>query len=477
MTSNKKTQEQEVNLKALAILMPLIALLGPLSNQVYLPSLTQLSEYFDVSLEVITLSVSISTFVGAFSPSVWAPSSDFFGRRRILIIEFCLFIGMSFGCIFAQNLITFVVFRILQSASLMGAVGVCFAVIMDVFPVYSRGKTIALIVFAITIGSIIGPVIGGALADTFGWRSVFVFLLIVGFVIFLLMLLFLKETKKNPRPFTYKTYFFSWIRPLTFLRNKTVSIVAICNGISFSIMLFVEVLTPSHVQVNYGWSKAQAGYSMIPFGIGGFCGTLVGGAIVDASRKKYKTLGSRLYPGSVASFVLLVIILLIGFAVLRSVTYYLVLTGLFSFTYIFIGNGSETFLFELVTGETASVGALMALFQFGFSAISIQLSATALESHTDKWFFGFCGVLFLISFVWVAVSRKNNEYIPDQPEHSKQKSEDDLEMENKQASTSRDLSSKSNNTKVSLSDFDTSSPPPKPTSASSSSPSPSSSSD
>ncbi|KAJ3428366.1 major facilitator superfamily [Anaeramoeba flamelloides] len=450
MSNEEKKTHQST--KQMVLILPCFAILGPISNMAYLPALTQLTEFYDTSLEIVTLSVSIATFLGAISPLIWAPSSDFFGRKKILVTQFFLFCLMTIGCIFAPNIQTFIVFRVLEAGSLIGSIGVCFAIVMDVFPVYSRGKGLAAVIFAMTTGTIVGPVIGGVLTDKWGWKSIFIFLLIVSFLILLVVIFFFHETNLNKKPYALKKLIFSWVRPVIFLKQKMVITSVLVNAVSFSAMYFTMVLLPTVMQKTFNWSKMNSGLSLMPFGIGGLLGSMFAGPLIDYSRKKYKTLGSRLLPGVFGSFLLSVTVVLIGATVLESSTSLLAFTSVFAWLFVFLSSGTQTFLFEEIPGETASISSIMALVQFIFSSVSVQLTATAYGPNLNIWYYAYGGVIFIFSFVLIYVIRNRWEYIPDKPKEGENGK--DIEMKEKKSSTDRDLSNK-NSTDTSHSDNNT----------------------
>jgi EmrB/QacA subfamily drug resistance transporter len=130
--------------------------------------------------------------------------SDVYGRRRIFIAGFAIFVFGSFLCSIAKSGTELIVFRILQ-----GGGGACIfatgpAIVTDVFPVKERGKALGLNVMAIYIGGALGPTLGGALTYTLGWQSIFWVNIPIGLLIILLSLLILKESHvKKDQPFDF----------------------------------------------------------------------------------------------------------------------------------------------------------------------------------------------------------------------------------------------------------------------------------
>ena len=63
--------------------------------------------------------------------------------------------------------------RVLQGAAAGVLQPLAMVVLFRVFPVDERGRAMALYGFGIVLAPAIGPALGGALVDAFGWRSIF----------------------------------------------------------------------------------------------------------------------------------------------------------------------------------------------------------------------------------------------------------------------------------------------------------------
>ncbi|WP_211345692.1 MFS transporter [Paraflavitalea soli] len=99
--------------------------------------------------------------------------SDMFGRKRVYMTGFGVFILGSFLCGISWSLWSLVVFRLVQGlgASMIFAIGP--AIIGDAFSQQERGKALGLLGTAVAAGSTTGPVAGGLLLQHFGWESIF----------------------------------------------------------------------------------------------------------------------------------------------------------------------------------------------------------------------------------------------------------------------------------------------------------------
>jgi EmrB/QacA subfamily drug resistance transporter len=99
--------------------------------------------------------------------------SDMFGRKKIYILGFVIFVIGSFLCGLAWDIWSLVIFRIVQGlgASMMFAIGP--AIVSDAFSPQERGKAMGWTGTVVAAGSSMGPVAGGLLLQHFGWPSIF----------------------------------------------------------------------------------------------------------------------------------------------------------------------------------------------------------------------------------------------------------------------------------------------------------------
>ena len=99
--------------------------------------------------------------------------ADIYGRKRIFLCGFITYTFFSILCAICTHPFLFIAFRVIQAvgASMTFSVGV--AILMSIFPVEERGKVLGINVAAVYSGHSFGPVLGGLLTHSFGWRVIF----------------------------------------------------------------------------------------------------------------------------------------------------------------------------------------------------------------------------------------------------------------------------------------------------------------
>jgi EmrB/QacA subfamily drug resistance transporter len=111
------------------------------------------------------------------SMAVWIPASgwlgDRFGTKRLFVTALLLFVGGSALCGFAQSIGQLVAFRVLQGVGggMLTPVGI--AMLFRAFPPIERARAATIVMVPTLAAPALGPVLGGLITDTIGWRWIF----------------------------------------------------------------------------------------------------------------------------------------------------------------------------------------------------------------------------------------------------------------------------------------------------------------
>ena len=99
--------------------------------------------------------------------------SNFFGRKRMLMMSVTGFTIASFLCGLAPTLPFLIVCRVIQGACGGGLQPISQAILLESFPPEDRGKAMGFWGLGIVVAPLLGPVLGGWLTDSYSWRWVF----------------------------------------------------------------------------------------------------------------------------------------------------------------------------------------------------------------------------------------------------------------------------------------------------------------
>src|SRR5262245_39697407 len=125
--------------------------------------------------------------------------SDLYGRKLFFIGGMVVFLLGSALSGTAHNMGQLVAYRAIQGLGAGALMPIALAFIADIFPPAERGKWQGLFTAVFGLSSIIGPLIGGAITDHWGWPWVFYVNMPVGAVALIVGLLVLPASTRRKR--------------------------------------------------------------------------------------------------------------------------------------------------------------------------------------------------------------------------------------------------------------------------------------
>ncbi len=176
-----------------ALLTALVAL-GPMSTDLYLPSLPGLLRHFDADIAEVQLTLSVFLVGLAVGQLVYGPLSDRFGRRPVLLAGLLLYVVASVICALAPSVPTLIAARLLQATGACAGPVVCRAVVRDVHGREGAARILSYMGAAMALAPALGPILGGFVEAWLGWRANFAILCIYGAVGLALTAAILPET-------------------------------------------------------------------------------------------------------------------------------------------------------------------------------------------------------------------------------------------------------------------------------------------
>ena len=165
--------------RGIALLLAAMSSLAAFSIDTYLPSFHDIGEKLQATpLEVQqTLSIYLLSFAVM---TLWHGAiSDRFGRRRVILVALALFGVASIGCAFATSIEQMWFWRAMQGFTAGAGIVISRAIVRDLFDGPEAQRLMAHISMMFALAPAIAPVIGGWLQTAYGWRSVFVFLVLL----------------------------------------------------------------------------------------------------------------------------------------------------------------------------------------------------------------------------------------------------------------------------------------------------------
>lgn len=178
-----------------ATLVALTAL-TTLTLNMFLPSLAGMAQHFGVDYAAISFAISGYLAVTAGLQLIIGPLSDRFGRRPVILVSLAIFLAASLVCATTDDVEIFLAFRLLQGAIVAGW-GISLSVVRDTFGPRDAASRLGFLSMAMSVMPMTGPLVGGVLDETFGWRANFLFYAGVAGVLLIVCWADMGETNRN----------------------------------------------------------------------------------------------------------------------------------------------------------------------------------------------------------------------------------------------------------------------------------------
>ena len=174
---------KSINHLYLIILLSILSSVAPMGVDTYLPSIPEISKYFDVSIQKIELSLPIFLIGFAVGQIFGGPISDRYGRKFGSILGLIGYAIFSFIIIFSSNVYELWAYRFIEA--FFGGITVvnAAAAVRDRFKGQEAAKVFSLIGIVRSLAPLLAPVFGAAIIHFFPWKGVFIFLTIYALLV------------------------------------------------------------------------------------------------------------------------------------------------------------------------------------------------------------------------------------------------------------------------------------------------------
>ncbi|GME90504.1 unnamed protein product [Ambrosiozyma monospora] len=165
-------------------------------SSIFASDVTVVAKIYDVANVVATLGVSLYVFGFASGPLVWAPLSELYGRKYVMVISSLLFTIFNFAVATSDRLESILICRFFAGclgAAPMVCVPASFA---DMFDNGSRGTVLVLFAMCIIVGPMTAPFVSAFIVtnENMGWRWTSFMIGIISAPVIILIPLFFTET-------------------------------------------------------------------------------------------------------------------------------------------------------------------------------------------------------------------------------------------------------------------------------------------
>jgi len=167
---------------ALTALLAAMTAIGPLTTDMYLPSLPDIAQKLGASTSQTQLTVSSYLIGFAIGQIIYGPISDRHGRKPVLGVALALYCIATLACALSNSIEMLIIARAIQALGSSGGIVLARAIVRDLYSGVRAGRELSLIGAVMALAPVLAPLVGGVLQTGFGWRSVFYVLASVGLV-------------------------------------------------------------------------------------------------------------------------------------------------------------------------------------------------------------------------------------------------------------------------------------------------------
>jgi DHA1 family bicyclomycin/chloramphenicol resistance-like MFS transporter len=253
-----------------------LSALGPLSNDLYVPSLPLVAAGLEAGGGAVQLTLSTLLLGLSLGALIYGPLSDQYGRKPVLAVGLAIYVVAGVMAALAQDLAALVAWRFLQGLGASSGSVLARAIILDRWRGEQASRVLSWMAIFTFLSPVLAPLVGGQIASLGHWPTIFWVHAAAGAACFVVVLSALERGARDP-----KSHLFQRIaaygailrdgRAVGYMACTALGFVGVVPLITNSSFVFQEYfgLTP----VEYGWC-----FSLMM--LGGSAGAYFNGRVV-----------------------------------------------------------------------------------------------------------------------------------------------------------------------------------------------------
>ena len=235
----------------IVFILGLLAMLMPLSIDMYLPALPVISAQFGVPAGSAQMTLSTYILGFAIGQLFYGPMADSLGRKPVILGGTLIFAAAAVACALAQSIDQLIVMRLFHGLAAAAASVVINALMRDIYPKEEFSRMMSFVMLVTTIAPLVAPMAGGAVLVWFSWHAIFWILALAALLASAMIFFFIDETLAVERrqKFHIRTTMGNFA---SLFRHKRVLSYMLASGFSFAGMFsFLSAGPFVYIELNH----------------------------------------------------------------------------------------------------------------------------------------------------------------------------------------------------------------------------------
>ena len=235
----------------IVFILGLLAMLMPLSIDMYLPALPVISAQFGVPAGSAQMTLSTYILGFAIGQLLYGPMADSLGRKPVILGGTLVFAGAAVACALAQSIDQLIIMHFFHGLAAAAASVVINALMRDVYPKEEFSRMMSFVMLVTTIAPLVAPMVGGAVLVWFSWHAIFWILAVAALLASAMIFFFIDETLPVERrqKFHIRTTMGNFA---SLFRHKRVLSYMLASGFSFAGMFsFLSAGPFVYIELNH----------------------------------------------------------------------------------------------------------------------------------------------------------------------------------------------------------------------------------
>ena len=235
----------------IVFILGLLAMLMPLSIDMYLPALPAISVQFVVPAGSAQMTLSTYILGFALGQLFYGPMADSLGRKPVILGGTLVFAAAAVACALAQTIDHLIIMRFFHGLAAAAASVVINALMRDIYPKEEFSRMMSFVMLVTTIAPLVAPMAGGAVLVWFSWHVIFWILALAALLASAMIFFFIDETLPVERrqKFHIRTTIGNFA---SLFRHKRVLSYMLASGFSFAGMFsFLSAGPFVYIELNH----------------------------------------------------------------------------------------------------------------------------------------------------------------------------------------------------------------------------------